>query len=83
LSVFYDRISINYTTIVLCISAIIAMPDTLDNLHQPDDGGTEVVEFEEVHETAESIRSQWERMIEIYLQKYGLGNSATADVGTA
>jgi len=59
------------------------MPDTLNNLHQPDDGGTEVVEFEEVHETAESIGSQWERMIEIYLRKYGLGNSATADVETA
>jgi len=83
LLVLYDRIGINYTTMGICISAIIAMPDTLDNLHQPDDGGTEVVEFEEVRETAESIRSQWERMIEIYLQKYGLGNSATADVGTA
>ncbi|KAF6024076.1 hypothetical protein EB796_017616 [Bugula neritina] len=67
----------------ICISAIIAMPGTLNNLHQPDDGGTEVVEFEEAHETAESIRSQWERMVEIYLRKYGLGNSATADVGTA
>jgi len=67
----------------ICISAIIAMPNTLNNLHQPDDGGTEVVEFEEVHETAESIRSQWKRMIEIYLWKYGLGNSATANVGTA
>jgi len=66
-----------------CISALIAMPDTLNNLHQPDDGGTEVVEFEEVRETADSIRSQWERMIEIYLRKDGLGNSATADVGTA
>jgi len=59
------------------------MVDTLDNLHQPDDGGTEVVEFEEVHEIAESAGSQWKRMIEIYLRKYGLGNSATADVGTA
>jgi len=59
------------------------MPNTLDNLHQPDDGGTEVVEFEEVHRIAESIRSQWERIVEIYLQKYGLGNAASADGGTA